>query len=58
MSKFLIDAIKANRNGICGLKDVLKNQNSSLKSSYQILQSQIKNDLERMKDIFEPSMLA
>lgn len=52
MSKFLIDAIKANRNGICGLKDVLKNQNSSLKSSYQILQSQIKNDLERMKDIF------
>lgn len=52
MSKYLIEAIKTNRNGISGLKDVLKNQSSSLKSSYQILQSQIKNDLERMKDVF------
>ena len=38
------------------LREVSKAQTAELKSSYQLLQSQTREELERLKNIFEPAM--
>lgn len=45
MSKFLFGAIEHNKINLIKLKEVSKNQTSELKSSYQMLQTQTKEEI-------------
>lgn len=42
MSKFLTSAIQNHRQGLIGLQDLVRSQINGLKTSYQIMQNQIK----------------
>lgn len=58
MRDFLNSAIINNRANLSRLKDISYQQTSELKSSYQILQSQTRQELQKMKKMFEPAMNA
>ena len=45
MSKYLGSAIHNHRLSLAGLQDVVKTQINGLKTSYQILQNQIKEEI-------------
>jgi hypothetical protein len=56
MSRFLGDAINKNRANLYDLREVVKNQISSLKNSSQALQTNIRDETTQLKNIFEPAI--
>lgn len=56
MSRFLGDALNKNRVNLLDLRELVKNQISSLKNSTQILQSNIRDETSQLKGVFEPAI--
>lgn len=56
MRDYLNAAISHNKINLEQLRQVSRNQTSQLETSYQMLQSQTKSELNRMKNLFEPAM--
>lgn len=56
MADFLVNAINNNRENLNKLKESSRLKLSELQTAYHMLQSQTKAELERMKNVFEPSM--
>jgi len=56
MSRFLEDAINKNRANLFDLREIVKNQISTLKNSSQALQTNIRDETTQLKNIFEPAI--
>jgi len=56
MGRYLGDAINQNRNNLCSLREVVKNQISGLKNASLILQNNVRDETTQLKNIFEPAI--
>ena len=58
MGRFLGDALSKNRANLLELRELVKNQIASLKNSTQIMQSNIKEETDQLKALFQPAVTA
>ena len=52
MGRYLGDAINQNKNNLCELREVVKNQISHLKNGSLILQNNVRDETAQLKGIF------
>jgi hypothetical protein len=56
MSRFLGDALNKNRSNLLDLREIVKSQINNLKNNTQILQSNIRDESNHLKSLFEPAV--
>ena len=56
MSRFLGDALNKNRANLYNLREIVKDQISSLKNNMQMLQNNVRDETTQVKSLFEPAI--